>query len=76
MNETITFHSVSADSFRRVKGKCFEEFEFSTTFSDIYINANDAEMIKSKTSIIFKLFELGIAVFVTEPAKDFIDVIV
>ena len=75
MNEAIIFHSASAGSFRQTKGKCFEEFEFSTTPPDICTNADDAEIIKSKTSIIFKLFKLEIVVFVAESMKNFVDVI-
>ena len=75
MNEVITFHPIFTDSFRRAKEKCFKGFEFSTTFLDICTNADDAKIIEFKTSIIFKLFELRIVVFVVASTKDFVDVI-
>ena len=75
MNKIIIFHLIFTDSLRRVKEKCFGEFEFSTTFFDICTNADDAEIIESKTLIIFKLFKLEVAVFVAKSAKDFADVI-
>ena len=76
MNKIIIFHLTFTDLFNWIKKKYFEKFEFSTTFSDICINADDVKIIKSKTSIIFKSFKLGIAAFVTESMKDFADVII
>ena len=75
MNEIITSHPAFADSLRRVKKKCFERFEFSITFFNICINANDVEIIESKTSIIFKSFKLKVVTFVAKSAKNFVDVI-
>ena len=75
INKIIIFHSVSIDSLRWVKEKCFEKFEFSTTSSDICTNADDVEMIKSKALIIFKLFKLGIAVLFAEWTEGFADLI-
>ena len=74
-NKIIIFHLIFTDSFRRVKEKCFERFEFSTTFPDICINADDAKIIEFKTLIIFKLFELEVFAFVAESVKNFVDVI-
>ena len=75
MNEIIIPHSISAGSLSRAKRECFGGFEFSTTLPDICTNADDAEMIEFKTLIIFKLFKLGIVVFVAESMKNFADVI-